>query len=269
MLFRVLTPAPVRALASATSSDPLGDDSEPPKEESIFDIPRTSSGQVDTGAVLRKLQLAAPQIGAVALTGIAVYGVSRVVITLASTLLNLTLTQAVSIGFGAGVVTAAGVASAAYFAMQRITIRPEYVFRLALHRLRNSQSVVDAVGKPVQGGNLRAYTIREGHYAFNAINRIGWVNPRVQMLFSVQGPKQQAMVSLEAEKMGNTTEFTLLSVDVLGHHADAPPLLVEGLEDRLKVRGQLRGFLQSERVRYIEQSKPSSEDAEQQANERL
>ena len=159
-------------------------------------------------------------------------------------------------------------ASAGYFAMQRITIRPEYVFRLALHRLRNSQAVVDAVGKPVSGGSLRAYTIREGHYAFNAINRMGWVNPRVQMLFSVQGSKQDAMVSLEAEKTGNSTEFTLLSVDILGHHADVPPMLVEGLEDRLKVRGQLRGFLQSERVRYIEQSQPSRDDVEHQAEDR-
>lgn len=32
------------------------------------------------------------------------------------------------------------------------------------------------------------------------------------------------------------------------------PIIVAGSEDRLHVRGSLRGFLQAERVRYIEQS---------------
>ena len=145
---------------------------------------------------------------------------------------------------------------------RRFSIRPELVFRTAFHKLKNSQVVVDAIGAPVKAGALRAYTIQQGHMAFCADNSLKWVSPRVQMLFALEGSQHSAMVSLEAETVNGALNFTLLTVDVLGAKQNAPPLVVEGLQDRLEVRGQLRGFLQSERVRYIEQTKPSPEEVE-------
>jgi len=243
----------------AKDSTPFGDDGLP-KEERLFEMPRNADGGVDAPGLWKKLQLATPQIAGGALALIGVYGVSRAIISLTSTLMNVTLTQAVSIGFGTGLLTAAGVAGAAYSASQRTSIRPELVLRSAMKRLRNSQVVVDAVGSPVVAGTLRAYTIRQGHLAFDEAGSLAWVSPRVQMLCAVEGPTKQAMVSLEAERQSTGLVFTLLSVDVLG--STQAPIVVEGREDRLQVRGQLRGFLQSERVSYIEQTQPSPEEKE-------
>lgn len=48
-----------------------------------------------------------------------------------------------------------------------------------------------------------------------------------------------------------TLPFTLAPRDM---PQAGEPIIVAGSEDRLHVRGSLRGFLQAERVRYIEQS---------------
>jgi hypothetical protein len=106
--------------------------------------------------------------------------------------------------------------------------------------------------------------------------RPDWVPPRIQMIFQVSGGYRQAMVSTEAVKERGKTQFSLIAVDVLAKPGDKPAsgsvgpaaggplkthlILVEGSEERLKVRGQLRGFLQLERVDFIDQSIPDNED---------
>jgi len=74
------------------------------------------------------------------------------------------------------------------------------------------------------------------------------------MLFSVEGNKGSGLVSLEAQKnAGGSYEFTLLTLDTLASAKSPSKLvLVDGSEERLKVRGQLRGFLQTERVKFVE-----------------
>ncbi|KAA0170395.1 hypothetical protein FNF27_06652 [Cafeteria roenbergensis] len=251
-----------RGLATPAQTPPRLDEDGLPVEDPIFAMPRTEDGKIDSKGLWRKVQLLAPQLAGAGLAVVGVYGVSKVIVSLTSTLLNVTLTQAVTIGFGGGILTAAGIAAGAYAVSGRFSIRPELVFRTAFHKLKNSQVVVDAIGAPVKAGALRAYTIQQGHMAFCADNSLKWVSPRVQMLFALEGSQHSAMVSLEAETVNGALNFTLLTVDVLGAKQNAPPLVVEGLQDRLEVRGQLRGFLQSERVRYIEQTKPSPEEVE-------
>ena len=112
------------------------------------------------------------------------------------------------------------------------------------------------LGGTVRPGSLRAYTIRKGFFGLDSNRRLAWLDPRVQMLFQVTGSEDKtAMVSMEALRHRTHLNFTLIAVDVLDTPTGSQLVVVAGDEDRLHVRGQLRAFLQSERVQYIEQTK--------------
>ena len=70
---------------------------------------------------------------------------------------------------------------------------------------------------------------------------------------------------MEAIKHKGVLKVTLLTVDLqpsAGGGAPPPePIIVAGKEDRLHVRGQLRGFLQTERAAYVPQDKPLRDEA--------
>ncbi len=68
---------------------------------------------------------------------------------------------------------------------------------------------------------------------------------------------------MEAIKHKGAIKLTLLSLDILPR-AGTPagePILVAGKEDRLHVRGQLRGFLQTERAAFVPQDLPLRDEA--------
>ena len=72
------------------------------------------------------------------------------------------------------------------------------------------------------------------------------------------------MTTLEAVRRGKSLDLDLITVDILeskeASASDPHPMIqVAGSEERLKVRGQLRQFLQTERVQYIEQSVPEQQ----------
>ncbi len=69
---------------------------------------------------------------------------------------------------------------------------------------------------------------------------------------------------MEAVKHKGVLKITLLALDIAPARAGQgvlDPIIVEGTEERLHVRGQLRGFLQAERSKYIEQDVVVSDEA--------
>ncbi len=69
---------------------------------------------------------------------------------------------------------------------------------------------------------------------------------------------------MEAVKHKGVIKLTLLALDIAGARAGQAaldPIVVEGTEERLHVRGQLRGFLQAERGKYIAQDVVVSDEA--------
>lgn len=68
---------------------------------------------------------------------------------------------------------------------------------------------------------------------------------------------------MEAIKHKGAVKLTLLSLDILPR-AGTPagePILIAGREDRMHVRGQLRGFLQAERAAFVPQDQPLRDEA--------
>lgn len=61
------------------------------------------------------------------------------------------------------------------------------------------------------------------------------------------------MVTVEAVKQRGRLKLSLLTLDVLSERPEL--LILHGTPDRLYVAGQLRGFLQAERVKYLAQNR--------------
>lgn len=199
---------------------------------------------------MKWLQANFPQITAVAGGCVVVYSVSRFV----SWGAGLSLTDALSMGFGGGFAAAAASGAVLWAVSAALRIRPERVFKHTLARVQAHQGVQGMLGLHVNAGSLRAYTLRTGYLSLCDVTyRPVWVEPRVQMLFQVEGDFGKGMVTVEAKKhFPNSLAFTLVTVDPLGPKGHMQ--LVEGDAERLHVRGQLREFLQTERVSYIEQT---------------
>jgi hypothetical protein len=191
-----------------------------------------------------------------------VYGMSTLAFHATSTFLSLTLTDAMYFGFGTGFVSAAMLAGGAARAYVLATLSPDAAYAVALARIRADERVALAMGASLSPGELKAYTHVQGHLS---TTKLGWVDPRVSMLFQVVGNDtgRQAMASVEAIKHKGVLSLTLLALDILPAPGSRTPqmLLIEGKEERLHVRGQLRGFLQSERAQFIAQDETETDEA--------
>lgn len=214
--------------------------------------------------LLDKVKLNAPKVVAGIGGLVAVYGVTKTVMFITSGFMKVNFTTVGMIGFAAGFSSAAMCAGGAYAINRALTIRPERAFRHALAAIAADPEVIEHLGDTVQSGKLRAYTIRQGSFGLSPTKALEWLPPRVQMLFQVVGDKRYGMATVEAEKRGTRIHLNLVTVDAMDQRDDTTTLIfVAGDRERLSVRGQLRGFLQSERVRYMAQDVPDSMSAEE------
>jgi hypothetical protein len=131
--------------------------------------------------------------------------------------------------------------------------------------------VQSVLGHNLASGSLKAFSFEPGH--FSLTKRLAWVAPRAQVLFQVRvltlflfldvpsctslptpiycnqvsGEKGEGFATAEAVQQPNGLVFNLLALDVIppASSGKQPTLLVvHGREEKLHVRGSLRGFLQ-------------------------
>eukprot|EP01138_Halocafeteria_seosinensis_P004588 gb/GECG01004694.1/.p1 GENE.gb/GECG01004694.1/~~gb/GECG01004694.1/.p1 ORF type:complete len:274 (+),score=26.29 gb/GECG01004694.1/:1-822(+) len=199
---------------------------------------------------------------------VTIYGTSRLAMYMTSSLMSWNFTDVAYMGFLAGLSTGFLCSGMAYAAWRMSIIRPEVALQRALGVIRENQDVQRLLGYNIQGGHLRAYTIRNGGIGLDDNSmRPKWLYPRVQMLCQVTGSQGTGMTTIEAVRRGRYLNLDLVTVDIIESKAASPSdshpmLMITGSEDRLKVRGQLRGFLQTERVKYITQNKSEEEHRE-------
>jgi hypothetical protein len=203
-----------------------------------------------------------PQIVAGSGALVVLYGISSASVHIATTLLELDMKQVFYGGFLTGVVTCGALGIAAVRAYRGMSISPDAVYRAALTKLSRNAVVREHIGGQVRSGHLKAYTVHPGHLSSGGTGtRFGWVEPRVQMLFQVVGDRGEGMATCEAVKHRGTVSFSVLALDTLARPgAKSTLILVAGREDKLHVRGTLRGFLQTERAQYVEQDKTEADE---------
>jgi hypothetical protein len=200
---------------------------------------------------------------------IVVYGLASSAIHVSSFLLHLDALSTLRAGIALGFVGASTLAGGALYFYRRTILNPKVVLRLAMEQLERSKLVRESLGAQIRVGDLQAWKEVQGHWSLE--KKLGWVDPRVQMIFQVVGEgNRQGFASVEAVKrQGKTVEFRLIAVDTSareGHTSQV--LLVAGEEAKLHVKGQLRGFLQSERAAFIPQDASETDEEwlrEQQA----
>jgi len=164
-------------------------------------------------------------------------------------------------GFWAGFVSASICGGLVYLARRTVTIRPENVFKMSRSLVANNKEVQARLGNWIIPGKLKAYKIDGGNLTlerkgstFSSIPTIK--PPRVQMIYNMFGKDgTEGMVSVEAVKLKGTLTLRMVAVDI-GNDL----ILVSGSKDRLQVVGQLRGFLQAERGKYLNQILEEDDD---------
>lgn len=136
----------------------------------------------------------------------------------------------------------------------------QVVHRVALAKLTKDPNVRAQLGSNLRSGMLRAYVVNPGHLSVGS-KKLGWVEPRASMLFQVVGDKGEGMATVEAVKHRGGIVLTAVAVDTLASAGKPSQLLiVVGSEEKLAVRGTLRGFLQTERAQYIPQQRAETDD---------
>ena len=192
---------------------------------------------------------------------VAVYGTWRVLVWSVNSFLSLDMYNVFEYGFAAGAGTMAAVGFGALRAWRLTSISPDAAFRAAMAVVDVSPAAEAALGTNIRAGVLKAYTASPAHV--QARRGLAWVEPRIQLLFQVVGELGTAMVTAEAVLHRGALAFTVVAIDVLPTATQAARVIVLlGSEDKLHVRGTLRGFLQTERAAHIPTDKAEPTDEE-------
>mmetsp|Transcript_10187 Transcript_10187/g.19573 ORF Transcript_10187/g.19573 Transcript_10187/m.19573 type:complete len:293 (-) Transcript_10187:283-1161(-) len=160
---------------------------------------------------------------------------------------GITIWDTMKVGFFTGllcggVVTAVlGVTSSRFF-----LLRPERVYNFVLAAVKKDPTVVNKLGTPVAPlSDFKAYTFTSGGIRWDAEERAKyqgffrkWYRPtRLQLIFSVKGPKAKGMISMEVEG-SFAREFLIIhkALDVLDTEER---FILQGREDKTVYKGHI------------------------------
>jgi hypothetical protein len=105
-------------------------------------------------------------------------------------------------------------------------------------RLNTSPDVLQKMGAPLVGSQVRATVCTGGHFSFGRRLLPVWQSKRCSMIFPLTGSLRRGLVSVEAKKWKGDIVYKLLAVDVSG--AGASPADRE--EQRLYLKGDSTVF---------------------------
>ncbi|KAL0026403.1 hypothetical protein WJX79_006830 [Trebouxia sp. C0005] len=169
----------------------------------------------------------------------ALFGVTSIFVNLSETMAE----------FGFLALAAAIVAFTMLYFRRLYTIDPNAVYRKALVALNTNPGVLELMGAPLAGSEVRAYVMTGGGVRFK-----GWWPRyrarRVQMIFPLKGTDKRGLVSLEAKKRKGKYGFKLLAVDVPTAEGAEQRLFLDG-DDKLYTRGGVMSELRDPFLRAI------------------
>lgn len=165
------------------------------------------------------------------------YMLWRTLFGMAKVFINLSDTIAAS-GFMA--LAAACTLLGYQWVVRRYTINPNTVYKMALSRLNTNPAVLEVMGAPVAGSQLRASILTGGGLRVkNLVPKLR--SRRLQMIFPLAGADRRGLVSVEAKKRKGKLQMKLLAVDVPSVSPGQPPqrLFLEGDESMYSRGGVL------------------------------
>ena len=98
----------------------------------------------------------------------------------------------------------------------------------------------EELGGHIESQGLKAYKIDGGTIGFKD-GKIGYLPPRIKMIFDVKGELYDGLATVEAVKSSGNLDLTFVGLDVMNATEDR--ILVRGDKARLHVKDELRGLI--------------------------
>uniref|UniRef100_A0A0E0FGT7 Uncharacterized protein n=1 Tax=Oryza nivara TaxID=4536 RepID=A0A0E0FGT7_ORYNI len=193
----------------------------------------------------------------------------RVMFGIASTFVGLSEGMA---KYGFLALATAMVAFAGMYTRARFTINPDKVYRIAMTKLNTSAAILEVMGAPLAGTDVRAYVMSGGGPKLKDFKfRLG--GKRCFLIFPIKGSERKGLVSVEVKKKKGQYDMKLLTVDIPMASGPDQRLFLVGDEQEYKVGGGLISELRDPIVKAMAAEKEfdyldEREDAEDEARER-
>lgn len=137
--------------------------------------------------------------------------------------------------------------AAVWYYRRTFTISPSAVYRMAMIRLNTHPGVLEVMGAPVVGSDVRASVITGG--GIKLFPKPKLKKKRVQMMFPLKGSERKGLVSLEAKKNhSGKIVLSLLALDVAGTRSSISSMLgrqpseEEAPYDRIYIEGGIKQY---------------------------
>ncbi|PON48616.1 import inner membrane translocase subunit [Trema orientale] len=185
------------------------------------------------------------------------------------------------IGFSEGMakygflaLSSAIVAFAGLYVRSRYTINPDRVYRIAMRKLNTSAGILEVMGAPLSGSELRAYVMSGGGLTIKNF-KPRFRSKRCFLIFPIRGSERKGLVSVEVKKKKGQYDMKLLAVDIPMASGPDQRLFLVGDEEEYKVGGGLISELRDPVVKAMSAAKEfddldqieEEEDAEREMQE--
>ncbi|XP_028791281.1 uncharacterized protein LOC114747153 [Neltuma alba] len=176
--------------------------------------------------------------------------------------------------YGFLALSSAIVAFAGLYIRSRFTINPDKVYRMAMTRLNTSAGILEVMGPPLSGTDLRAYVMSGGGLTIKKF-KPSIRSKRCFLIFPIRGSERKGLVSVEVKKKKGQYDMKLLAVDVPMASGPDQRLFLIGDEEEYKVGGGLISQLRDPVVKAMAATKEfddldlieEEEDAERERQE--
>ncbi|KAH9549135.1 hypothetical protein CY35_10G004200 [Sphagnum magellanicum] len=149
----------------------------------------------------------------------------------------------------------------------RYMINPDAVYRIAMRKLNTSAAVLEVMGAPLTGTDVRAYVMSGGGLRFKNF-RPRLSGKRCFLIFPITGGERRGLVSIEVKKKKGQYDFKLLAVDIPTAGAEHRVYLI-GDEAEYRVGGGLISVLRDPIVKAMAAQKEFEERDEREHEEEI
>ncbi|XP_048446735.1 uncharacterized protein LOC103952807 [Pyrus x bretschneideri] len=175
----------------------------------------------------------------------------RLMFGIASTFIGLSEGMA---KYGFLALSTAIVAFAGLHIRSRFTINPDKVYRVAMRKLNTSAGILEVMGAPLSGSDLRAYVMSGGGVTLKKFKPT-FRSKRCFLIFPVRGSERKGLVSVEVKKKKGQYDMKLLAVDIPMASGPDQRLFLIGDEEEYKVGGGLIAELRDPVVKAMAATK--------------
>ncbi|RVW81377.1 hypothetical protein CK203_038133 [Vitis vinifera] len=176
--------------------------------------------------------------------------------------------------YGFLALSASIVAFSGLYIRSRLTINPDKVYRIAMRKLNTSAGILEVMGAPLTGTDLRAYVMSGGGLSLKKFKPT-LRSKRCFLIFPIRGSERRGLVSIEVKKKKGEYDMKLLAVDIPMATGPDQRLFLIGDEEEYKVGGGLISELRDPVVKAMAATKEfeeldqieEEEDAERELQE--